>query len=266
MKKIFIILAAFAMAMASHAQTTLDLVSKSLQTDIDGDQLYMLGYGEDMSWSIELLIEGYEDYNTYDDVLGIYTDQNGKEHDIIGSGTFSHDEELNSDKFEGTMQTEDGALVLNILMYYLDDRVAVVVDVKGARFEYKNDDPLYIYGTWDDGETEHTLMFEIMQGMMIDKTFIEVQLLIDGGPMQGGSFAQSKDAIITKQNDILTLKGRFERYADGTLFDVIVTNKTVESGLENTLVTAKAVKTITNGQLLIRKNGIDYNATGAIVK
>jgi hypothetical protein len=91
-------------------------------------------------------------------------------------------------------------------------------------------------------------------------------MLIDGGPMQGGSFAQSKDAIITQNGDVLTLKGQFERYADGTLFDVTVTNKVVESSVENTLVTAKAVKTITNGQLLIRKNGIDYNATGAIVK
>jgi hypothetical protein len=109
-------------------------------------------------------------------------------------------------------------------------------------------------------------MFECLEGLLIDKTYIEVQMLLDGGPMQGGSFAQSKDAIITKDGDILTLKGQFERYADGTLFDVTVTNNTVESGVENTIITVKAVKTITNGQLLIRKNGIDYNATGAIVK
>ena len=266
MKKIFTILAAFVVTIALHAQTTtLDIVSKNLQAIEEAGDLYMVGDAEDKSWTLEVLIEDYNDYGTYDDIIGIYTDATGG-HDVIGSGTYSYDEELKSNKFVGTLHTEDNALVLNVLMYYLDDRVATPINITGATFKYSGDSPLYIHGIWKEGETEHTIMFECMEGLLIDKTYIEVQMLIDGGPMQGGSFAQSKDAIITKNGDVLTLKGQFERYADGTLFDVIVTNKTVESGLENTIVTAKAVKTITNGQLLIRKNGIDYNATGAIVK
>lgn len=266
MKKIFTILAAFVMTMALHAQTTtLDLVSKNLQAIEEAGDLYMVGDAEDKSWTLEVLIEDYTDYGTYDDIIGIYTDATG-EHDVIGSGTYSYDEELKSNKFVGTLQTENSTLVLNVLMYYLDDRVATPINITGATFEYSGDSPLYINGTWNDGETVHTIMFECMEGLLIDKTYIEVQMLLDGGPMQGGSFAQSKDAIITQNGDVLTLKGQFERYADGTLFDVTVTNKVVESGVENTIVTAEAVKTITNGQLLIRKNGIDYNATGAIVK
>jgi hypothetical protein len=266
MKKIFTILAAFVVTIALHAQTTtLDLLSKNLQAIEEAGDLYMVADAEDKSWILEVLIVDYNDYGTYDDIIGVYTDATG-EHDVIGSGTYSYDEELKSNKFVGTLHTEDNALVLNVLMYYLDDRVATPIAITGATFEYSGDSPLYINGIWKEGETEHTIMFECMEGLLIDKTYIEVQMLIDGGPMQGGSFAQSKDAIITQNGDVLTLKGQFERYADGTLFDVTVTNKVVESSVENTLVTAKAVKTITNGQLLIRKNGIDYNATGAIVK
>lgn len=266
MKKTFTILAAFVMTMALHAQTTtLDLVSKSLQTIEEAGDLYMVGDAEDKSWTLEVLIEDYTDYGTYDDIIGIYTDATG-EHNVIGSGTYSYDEELKSNKFVGTLQTENSTLVLNVLMYYLDDRVATPINITGATFEYSGDSPLYINGTWNDGETVHTIMFECMEGLLIDKTYIEVQMLLDGGPMQGGSFAQSKDAIITKDGDILTLKGQFEDYYNNVLYDVTVTNKSVESGVENTIITVKAVKTITNGQLLIRKNGIDYNATGAIVK
>jgi hypothetical protein len=105
-----------------------------------------------------------------------------------------------------------------------------------------------------------------MEGLLIDKTYIEVQMLIDGGPMQGGSFAQSKDAIISQQGDILTLHGIFERYADNTLFDVTATNMTIESALEDIIVSSKAAKTIQNGQLIISKDGVDYNTAGAIVK
>ena len=266
MKKIFTILAAFVVTIALHAQTTtLDLVSKNLQAIEEAGDLYMVGDAEDKSWILEVLIVDYNDYGTYDDIIGVYTDATG-EHDVIGSGTYSYDEELKSNKFVGTLQTENSTLVLNVLMYYLDDRVATPINITGATFKYSGDSPLYIHGIWKDGETEHTIMFECMEGLLIDKTYIEVQMLIDGGPMQGGSFAQSKDAIITKNGDVLTLKGQFERYADGTLFDVTVTNNVVESGTENTIVIVNAVKMIIDGQLFIRKNGNDYNAAGAIVK
>jgi hypothetical protein len=220
-------------------------ISKNLTAIKEAGDLYMVGDAEDKSWTLEVLIEDYTDYGTYDDIIGIYTDATG-EHDVIGSGTYSYDEELKSNKFVGTLQTENSTLVLNVLMYYLDDRVATPINIAGATFEYSGDSPLYINGVWNDGENSHTLMFECLEGLLIDKTYIEVQMLLDGGPMQGGSFAQSKDAIITKDGDILTLKGQFERYTDGTLFDVTVTNKSVESGFEDVVVNSNTTKTIKN--------------------
>ena len=267
MKKILTFVVVLAMAMALHAQTTtLDLVSKNLQAIEEAGDLYMVGDAEDKSWTLEVLIEDNTDYGTYEDIIGTYTDATG-EHDVIGSGTYSYDEELKSNKFVGTLQTENSTLVLNVLMYYLDDRVATPINIIGATFEYSGDNPLYINGTWNDGDTVHTIMFECMEGLLIDKTYREVQMLIDGGPMQGGFFAQSKDAVITQNGNILTLKGQFERYENGTLFDVTATNgATVESAVEDVVVTVKAVKTINNGQLIISKDGVNYNANGATIK
>ena len=267
MKKIFTILAAALLTTALQAQTTtLDLVSKNLQAIEEAGDLYMVGDAEDKSWTLVVLIEDYTDYGTYEDIIGTYTDATG-EHDVIGSGTYSYDEELKSNKFVGTLQTENSTLVLNVLMYYLDDRVATPINIIGATFEYSGDNPLYINGTWNDGDTVHTIMFECMEGLLIDKTYREVQMLIDGGPMQGGFFAQSKDAVITQNGNILTLKGQFERYENGTLFDVTATNgATVESAVEDVVVTVKAVKTINNGQLIISKDGVNYNANGATIK
>lgn len=267
MKKIFTILAAFVVTIALHAQTTtLDLVSKNLQAIEEAGDLYMVGDAEDKSWILEVLIEDYNDYGTYEDIIGTYTDATG-EHDVIGSGTYSYDEELKSNKFVGTLQTEDGTLVLNALMYYLDDRVATPIIITGATFEVTKSEILYISGTWHDGETEHSIVFECMEGLLINKNYTEVQMNVNGGPMQGGFFAQSKDAVITQNGNILTLKGQFERYENGTLFDVTATNgATVESAVEDVVVTVKAVKTINNGQLIISKDGVNYNANGVTIK
>ena len=92
MKKIFTILTAALLTTALQAQTTtLDLVSKNLQAIEEAGDLYMVGDAEDKSWILEVLIEDYNDYGTYEDIIGTYTDATG-EHDVIGSVTYSYDE------------------------------------------------------------------------------------------------------------------------------------------------------------------------------
>ena len=66
-----------------------------------------------------------------------------------------------------------------------------------------------------------------------------------------------------------------EKYKDVTI-TLVVDYEKVEAkltiaaktatGIENTSVEAKAIKTFENGQLVIIKNGVRYDATGAIVK
>ena len=84
MKKIFTILAAFVVTIALHAQTTtLDLVSKNLQAIEEAGDLYMVGDAEDKSWILEVLIVDYNDYGTYDDIIGCM--------DVMDSGSYHLD-------------------------------------------------------------------------------------------------------------------------------------------------------------------------------
>ena len=66
---------------------------------------------------------------------------------------------------------------------------------------------------------------------------------------------------------VITLKGEFTSPM-GPKFDLTISGKLPGSGtaLENIAVEGKAVKAIVNGQLIIIKNGVQYNAQGAILK
>ena len=66
---------------------------------------------------------------------------------------------------------------------------------------------------------------------------------------------------------VITLKGEFVS-PNGPKFDLTISGKLPGSGtaLENIAVEGKAVKAIINGQLIIIKNGVQYNAQGQVVK
>jgi hypothetical protein len=95
-------------------------------------------------------------------------------------------------------------------------------------------------------------------------------MIVDGCPMQGGSFAQSTNAILTKAGEIATLKGRFESAWDGTVYDVTISGQApdadVETATENILLETTESKYIQDGQLIIIKNAVKYHVLGANVK
>ena len=66
---------------------------------------------------------------------------------------------------------------------------------------------------------------------------------------------------------VITLTGEFSSFM-GAKFDLTISGKLPGSGtaLENIAVEGKAVKAIINGQLIIIKNGVQYNAQGQVVK
>ena len=66
---------------------------------------------------------------------------------------------------------------------------------------------------------------------------------------------------------VITLTGEFTSFM-GAKFDLTISGKLPGSGtaLENIAVEGKAVKAIVNGQLIIIKNGVQYNAQGQVVK
>ena len=52
----------------------------------------------------------------------------------------------------------------------------------------------------------------------------------------------------------------------GVAIDITISGDIVIDALDNTTVTVKTVKAIKNGQLIINKGGVEYNAQGATVK
>ena len=71
---------------------------------------------------------------------------------------------------------------------------------------------------------------------------------------------------ITQEGDKITAAGIVENASAGIAIDITISGTITPTGLENATVTAKSVKMIKNGQLIIEKDGIEYNAQGAIVK
>ena len=76
-------------------------------------------------------------------------------------------------------------------------------------------------------------------------------------------------ATVTIADGVASLEGEFTSYATGKTYKVILSGTLPQgpgTGLDNVQVDAKAVKAIINGQLIIIKNGVQYNVQGAVVK
>ena len=71
---------------------------------------------------------------------------------------------------------------------------------------------------------------------------------------------------ITQEGNTITATGIVENSWAGIAIDITISGTIIETGLENATVTVKPVKMIKNGQLIIEKDGVQYNVNGAIVK
>jgi len=74
---------------------------------------------------------------------------------------------------------------------------------------------------------------------------------------------------ITTVDGVVTAKGLVTNPYTGVAFDVTVSGKLPQgsgTGLDNVQVEVKALKTIKNGQLIIVRDGKEFNAQGAVVK
>ena len=74
------------------------------------------------------------------------------------------------------------------------------------------------------------------------------------------------ELTITTVGDVVTATGIVENAMLGVAFDITISGNVTTTGVENTTVIVNSVKTIQNGQLIIKKDGVQYNANGAIVK
>ena len=71
---------------------------------------------------------------------------------------------------------------------------------------------------------------------------------------------------ITPEGQKITAAGIVENPMAGIAIDITISGTITPTGLENATVTVKSVKMIKNGQLIIKKGDVEYNANGAILK
>jgi hypothetical protein len=71
---------------------------------------------------------------------------------------------------------------------------------------------------------------------------------------------------VTTVDNVITATGIVQNPAAGIAIDITISGSTLTDDLENVTVTVKPVKMIQNGQLIIKKGDVQYNANGAIVK
>jgi len=68
---------------------------------------------------------------------------------------------------------------------------------------------------------------------------------------------------VTTVDNVVTATGIVENPGTGIAIDITISGTIVTTGLENATVTVKPVKVLKNGQLIIEKDGVQYNAQGA---
>ena len=73
---------------------------------------------------------------------------------------------------------------------------------------------------------------------------------------------------VTTVDDVITATGIVQNPMAGVAIDITISGSitNVPDGVENITVTAKPVKMIQNGQLIIKKGDAQYNANGATLK
>ena len=74
------------------------------------------------------------------------------------------------------------------------------------------------------------------------------------------------ELTITTEGNIVTATGVVENPMAGVAFDITISGNLTTTGVENTTVIVNSVKTMKNGQLIIRNNGLEYNVQGAVLK
>ena len=67
-------------------------------------------------------------------------------------------------------------------------------------------------------------------------------------------------------NKLVTATGIVQNPMAGVAIDITISGTITPTGVENATVTVKPIKTIKNGQLIIVKDGVEYNAQGAVIK
>jgi hypothetical protein len=79
-------------------------------------------------------------------------------------------------------------------------------------------------------------------------------------------YAVTNLVAVINENNTLYIEGEYISYNTGKTYYVTMSAPASTTDIDNVATSTNTVKVIKNGQLIINKNGVEYNAQGATVK
>ena len=189
---------------------------------------------------------------------------NGTSMTILSSGVFTkaYNDELATDVYNGKLVIEfyGEEMGLDLYMYGTGAASSVDVVITDANITVDEWGSYLVSAPWEDGILTIEVSDTEYEGfMMLEYTITEDDWYI----------WMAYTATVTTVDNVMTIEGEFTDNYTGTTYNVTISGNLPNgtgTGLEDATVTIKAVKKIQNGQLIIEKDGVQYNVNGAIVK
>ena len=183
-----------------------------------------------------------------------------------------YDEDLATDVYSGFVIVENmgGYLGLQLTMYakpivvtdvvVTDATITVDTEDDGMGGTYEN---ITVSANWN----ESVLVIEGVE--KAHEGFIQIKEIFEVDGEEDWYIWMCMNGVITTVDNVLTVTGEFNNNWTGDVYNVTISG-TLPGGattaLDNIDATVAPVKVINNGQLIIIRNGVQYNAQGAILK
>lgn len=193
---------------------------------------------------------------------------------VAGNLTKTYVDSLDTDVYSGLViaEYEGGYLGLNLTMYYVPvPPVVVIVENATVDDQTENTGIMYMRGQWTDAESVvYPVTVEVpgFDATLAETVYDNVTVTVGGmddEPWLG--FGQGS-ATVTIANNLVTLKSVVSDWG-GTVIDITISGNLSQgpgTALDNVDVEAKTIKMLKNGQLIIIKNGVQYNVQGQVIK
>jgi uncharacterized repeat protein (TIGR02543 family) len=186
---------------------------------------------------------------------------NGTSMTILSSGVFTkaYNDELATDVYNGKLVIEfyGEEMGLDLYMYGTGAAASVDVVVTDANIAVDEWGSYVVTANWGEGTLTCEVSDTEYEGfMMIEYTITEDDWYI----------WMAYSATVTTTGNVMTIEGEFTDNYTGTTYNVTISGTLTPTGVEDATVTVKPVKMIKNGQLIIEKDGVQYNANGAVIK
>jgi hypothetical protein len=246
---------------------------------IDLDNLILIG-GPSTNYAVDVFL-GLGEYNRNDDTYQLVAESSvaigGIDATFVEGYAYEVDAFAPSAKAVVRCVWNGMNIELNLTMSAAPMEATVVV-VENAVVEIEKyllwgdmyDYSLKMTGVWTNEGVDYPVLVEVpvyypeaTEPSEIMSTVTVGDMVDEDGPWLG--FGEGT-LTVTTVDGVVTATGIVQNPMAGVAIDITISGNLQSTGIENTVVSVKSVKTIKDGQLVISVDGVDYNATGALVK